>query len=289
MGSGPYVPGGVTSGDDVQLSALQLGAEIGIGGQGRVFEVAGSTRLVYKQYHNPGLIRGPAMTRLVRLRQRCRPVDRSWLDSHFAWPMCRVLSAGTITGFVMRRAERGFTWEDSTGQRRLAELQYLIRPPKRPWRRIAQPSPEQRRRLAFAVADLTRRLHEWNVIVGDISDANLLWTVRPSPDVYVIDCDGLRIRGEDPILEQADTPEWHDPLQRSRVPGLDADLYKTALAIARILCRDPEVRPGERLVFRPGTLGHREGLVRDLFQAAAGPPGTRPEAGHWVSALRDDA
>ena len=285
MGSRYYVPRGVTSGEDVELSALQLGQQIGGGGQGRVYELAGNDRLAYKRYRDVRHIRGDAMTRLVQLRQYCRPADRSWLDSHFAWPMCRVVSDGVTVGFIMRRASRSFMWRDATGRRRPTELQYLLRPPKRPWQQITQPKPSQRRQIALALAEVTRRLHRWNVVIGDISDLNILWTVKPQPDVYIIDCDGMRIRACEPILDQTDTHDWHDPRQRSRIPGLDADLYKTALAIARILCRDPYVSPGDQLDFVPGTLTHREAEVRRLLAVAAGPPGKRPDAALWVATL----
>jgi len=287
MGKRLYVPAGVTTGEDVELSALRLLGQVGHGGQGRVYELENSRTLLYKQYYDAERICGDAMSRLVKLRQQRRPADRSWLDSHFAWPMCRVISAGVVVGFLMRHANKSYSWHDAAGRRHLTELQYLIRPPKPSWRQITQPRPDQRGQLAYALAELTSRLHHWGVVVGDISDANVLWTVRPQPDVYVIDCDGMRIRGKDPILDQADTPGWHDPLQRFPVPGTDADLYKLALALARILCCDPEMRPGDQLIFVSGALGHREREVRLLFARAAGPSGTRPDATLWAAALAD--
>jgi hypothetical protein len=288
MGAQYYVPGGVTTGEDIDLSTLQVLGSIGGGGQGRVYELGNSGTLVYKGYYDPGRINDAAMTRLVRLRQQLPPADRRWVDAHFAWPMCRVVTAGWVVGFVMRRASAAYSWQDAAGYPHLTELQYLIRLPKPPWRQITQPTPAQRRRLAWALAEMTQRLHRLNVVIGDISDANLLWTVKPQPDMYVLDCDGLRIRGEAPILKQADTPGWTDPFQRSRVPGQDADLYKTALAIARILARHPEVAPGEALYFVDGSLGDREARVRRLLSQAAGPPGTRPEAALWAAALADE-
>jgi hypothetical protein len=297
MGERYYVPGGVTTGEDVGLGALQLLGQIGSGGQGRVHELGNSDKLVYKEYYNPKLVRTDAMMRLVRLRQQRQPAERSWLDAHFAWPMCRVVSGdGTVVGFIMRRVSRMYSWRDAAGKQRLTELQFLVRPPKPRWQQITQPSPDQRRRLARALAELTQRLHRWDVVFGDISDANILWTVKPQPDVYVIDCDGMRIRGNEPILDQADTPGWHDPRQRSPVPGVDADLYKTALGITRILCCDPEVKPRREsrfldgttpLKILEGTLGHREAEVRRLLDQSAGPAGRRPDAALWVAALAD--
>jgi DNA-binding helix-hairpin-helix protein with protein kinase domain len=287
MGEQFHVPRGVTTGEDVELTALQLLGQVGGGGQGRVYELGNSDKLLYKQYHDPRRIRSDALARLVQLRQRRRPIDRSWLDSHLAWPMCRVISPeGAVVGFIMRRAR--YTWRDAKGKQRLTELQYLVRPQKTHWRQITQPRPEQRRRLALAMAELTRGLHSWDVVFGDISDANILWSVKTQPDVYVIDCDGMRIRRQDPVLDQADTPGWNDPLQRGRVAGFDADLYKTALGIARILCCDPNVLPGPLLSFVPGAIEHhREDEVRRLLAQAAGRPGERPDAARWVAALSD--
>lgn len=287
MGEQYYVPRGVTTGEDVELTALQLLGQVGGGGQGRVYELGNSDKLLYKQYHDPRRIRSDALARLVQLRQCRQPADQSWLESHLAWPMCRVTAPdGAVVGFIMRRAR--YTWRDAKGKQRLTELQYLVRPQKPPWRQITQPRPDQRRRLALALAELTRRLHSWDVVVGDISDVNVLWTARAQPpDVYVIDCDGMRMRGHEPVLDQADTPGWNDPLQRGRIPGFDADHYKTALGISRILCCEPYVQPGQQLHFVPGTLGHRESGVRRLLAKAAGPPGQRPKPTLWVAALAD--
>jgi hypothetical protein len=282
-----YVPGGVSTGDDVPLSALQVGPQIGSGGQGRVYELRNSEKLAYKQYHDPRRIRPEAISHLVSIRKFSHPADRSWLDSHLAWPMCRVTSDGLVVGFIMRRVSRAFRWRDATGGLRLTELQFLVREPKRPWQQIIQPRPGQRRQLAHELAEATRRLHSWDIIIGDISDVNILWAVKPDPAVYFIDCDGLRLRGKESIVDQADTPDWHDPAQRSRIPGMDADRYKTALAIARILCRKPLVTPGDQLDFVPGTLGYREAEVRRLLAAAASGPGKRPDAVLWTKALSD--
>jgi hypothetical protein len=286
MGAQYYVPRGVSDGADVELNALQLLAEVGGGGQGRVYELGNSDTLLYKQYYDPRRIRGDALTRLVQLRKYRQHADRSWLDAHFAWPMCRVVSGGaTVVGFIMRRAR--YTWRNAAGHQRLTEMQFLIRPQKAPWQQIIQPRPDERRRLALALAEAARRLHSWGIVIGDISDVNVLWTVKPQPDIYFIDCDGMRIRRNEPILDQADTPGWHDPLQRGLIPGVDADRYKIALAIARIVCCDPEVEPGHQLIFMRGTLGHREAGVRRLLAQAAGPAGQRPDAALWVAALSD--
>ena len=277
-------PGGVTRGEDVALRELAIGPEIGDGGQGRVYRIRGNKNLLYKCYKAPGAIDGGALGGLVALHQKLAVPERRWIDRHCAWPMCRVVDGGRAVGFLMRRAAREFTWSAEDGAR-LNQLQYFTRAPKPAWRQVPQPEPEQRRQLALAYAALILRLHRWGTIVGDVSELNLLCRLRPEPDVYLLDCDGVRLRGSPPVTAQANTPEWEDPLTPGP-PTFDSDRYKSALVIGRLLARDPSLRPGQSLVCLPGALSlDAERAAARLFAQAAGARGTRPSLEQWAEAL----
>ncbi|MEU4172041.1 hypothetical protein AB0F46_34815 [Streptomyces sp. NPDC026665] len=273
-------------GADVTLGSLALGARVGDGGQGEVYDVAGPGRLLYKSYREPGKADGGELAALVALRQGLAPAERERLDRETAWPLCRVVDGGRATGFLMRRAPDSMTWRTSRGETRLTDLSYLLRPPRPAWQAVAQPSPAERFALLVAVVGLFRWLHALGLVVGDVSHANVLWTVRPAPAPYLLDCDGVRMTGRPPVLEQADTPDWHDPLAAAGTATVDSDRYKAALVVGRVVSQDAYVTPGEPLRPLSGVLDDRRAdAVRDLWAEAAGPRGTRPHLAQWYAAL----
>jgi len=275
-------------GADVPLSSLPLGGKVGDGGQGEVLAVAGRDDLLYKGYRAPALVDGQALAALVAVRRALPPGERDRLDAQAAWPLCRVLDGGRAAGFLMRRAPAEMTWRTAGGDTKLTELQFLLREPRPAWRDIVQPEPGGRRELALALVELIDRLHGWGLVLGDVSQANVLWTVRPGPAVYLLDCDGFRVTGEPPVLAQADTPDWGDPLAPPGTVTVDSDRYKAALAVGRILAQDAYVTPGGPLPLVPGALDERqETAVRARFAEAAGPYGTRPTLAEWRTALSD--
>ncbi|MET9892181.1 hypothetical protein ABZZ47_18505 [Streptomyces sp. NPDC006465] len=273
-------------GADVSLGSLTLGVRVGDGGQGEVYDVIGPGGLLYKSYREPGKAAGGELAALVALRQGLAPADRDRLDRETAWPLCRVMDGARTTGFLMNRAPDSMTWRTARGEARLTDLSYLLRAPKSAWQTVAQPSPAERYALVVAVVGLFQWLHTLGLVVGDVSQANVLWTVRPAPGPYLLDCDGVRLAGRPPVLEQADTPDWHDPLAAPGTITVDSDRYKVALVVGRVLSQDAYVAPGKPLQPLTGVLDDRRAeAVRALWQQASGPRGTRPHLAQWSTAL----
>ncbi|MFI2374869.1 hypothetical protein ACH5AO_07340 [Streptomyces sp. NPDC018964] len=274
-------------GADVARSSLALGERVGSGGQGDVYAITGGP-LLFKEYKDPSKVNGTALADLVGLRQGLGQADRSRLDALAAWPLCRVVQGGRTLGFLMRRAPAPMTWRTATGASKLIELQYLIRPPKAAWQDVAQPTPEQRRALALACVEAIGWFHDAGLVIGDISQANVLWSLSPEPAVHFLDCDGFRRVGRPAVQDQAATPDWNDPLAPSTDATVDTDAYKTALVAGRIVAQQPYVRPGQDLELVPGCLDDRQSDgVRRLFAQAAGERGSRPRPGEWRTALGD--
>ncbi|MFF0726957.1 hypothetical protein [Streptomyces sp. NPDC004134] len=273
-------------GTDVPLASLASGGKIGDGGQGEVHALRDLPGLLYKSYRAPHEADGEALAALVGVHRALPPEERAHLDARAAWPLCRVVDGGRAVGFLMHRAPATMTWQAPNGAAKLTELQFLLREPKPSWRSIAQPAPGQRRELALALVELVERLHRWGLVLGDVSQANILWTVRPGPAVYLLDCDGFRVAGRAPVLAQADTPDWGDPLAPAGSATVDSDRYKAALATGRILAQDAYTAPGRELGLVPGELDERqEAAVRDRYAQAAGAYGTRPTLAEWRTAL----
>jgi hypothetical protein len=275
------------NGNDLQLSTLTIGRKLGTGGQGVVYELEGQQRgLVYKEYMSPK-VNDAALARLVGLPAGLTDSERKRLLGQSAWPRARVLDGNRVKGFIMQKVPAEF-WGQATAGPRLRELQYLLYPPKPMWGDIVPLDPVGRLDVVRQTSAFFFLLHSKNLVVGDISMSNLLWS--PSPiGIFLLDCDGVRALGASPVLPQPETPDWGDPRQPVSGPDLDTDRYKLALLVARVLTRNSSLRPGDSasLEFLPGLPERVVAAVSARFGEAAGPRGTRPDAGQWMRALDD--
>lgn len=274
----------------IQLASLTLGARLGDGAQGNVYELVGDPHRVYKQYHRAaGLsVSAASLDALIALRGKLthagHPVDR-WA----AWPSAAVRSGSETVGFVMPRVPIEFTFE-AHGKRRLAEFNMLFAKKSNVlFAGVDLPDIAERAVMLRDLASALATLHEHRIVVGDLSHANILWSRTPEPRVMLIDCDGMKLDGMPAVLPQPDTGDWEDP---HAVPGsdptADRDCYKLALAIMRGLGGQVDCRPTELddISFE-GLDAGMEQRIRDLLTRAAGPAGTRPTARSWESVLSD--
>ncbi|MFD6894124.1 hypothetical protein ACFWB0_06185 [Rhodococcus sp. NPDC060086] len=275
---------------DTKLVNLKLGAKLGDGGQGKVFELAGDRSRVLKQYHNAAdpSLSVASLEALIAMRGKLtftgRPVDR-WA----AWPSAVVRSDSYVVGFLMPRVPVDFTFE-AHGRRRLSELGVLLAKTSNPlFAGISLPNIDERIAILRNLAGAVSVLHEHRIVFGDLSFANILWARTPEPRIMLIDCDGMRLEGMPAVLPQAETGDWEDPLAAPGIlPTFDRDCYKLALAVMRILGRQTDCRPTELAdIAFEGVEKTIEQRVRVLLEQAAGPEGTRPSARAWEAALSD--
>ncbi|WP_243725882.1 hypothetical protein [Actinomadura rubrisoli] len=273
-------------GGDVYEADLNLGAKLGQGGQGQVFRLeAPHQGYVYKKYIVPGAD-AAALQDLLDLPGTLKPTDRTSLYEQTCWPLARVISNGTLSGFVMREISGRFFGETVAGAR-LRELQYLLYDPKPAWGKITPLDVDRRVGFARELTFLVRLLHGQDLVLGDISMNNVLWSDEPRPAVVLLDCDGVRRLGSRPVLRQAETPDWDDPHMPATGPDLETDRYKLALAIGRLLSGRADLRPGKPLSLLPGLSQRVSGNVAVAWTEAAGSYGSRPDAQQWLMALSD--
>lgn len=271
---------------DRQRRTLRLESQsLGEGGQGVVTRVPGPEQLVYKEYmSHVGKVNGTALAQLIEFIHGLDPQEHRVLMEQCAWPVARVVDGDRVTGFLMPLLPDDFYWTIG-GSRKPVELQYLLYKPNWAWKDKPQPDIRGRVEIALSAARLVEKLHHYGWVIGDISFRNLLWRPSPPHRIYMIDCDGLRRHGCEPVLQQAHTPDWDDPHQPSTGPDLDTDRYKLALLVARVLSRNASLRPGQDLILLPGLDEAIANAVKELFLRARGPHGTRPVASEWVQAL----
>ncbi|ACY97075.1 hypothetical protein [Thermomonospora curvata] len=271
---------------DRPRSSLRLEDEpLGEGGQGVVTRVLGNEKLVYKEYlQNAGRPFAPALAELVEFGRGLPSADSRSLFEQSAWPLARVVHKGAVTGFLMREIPPEFTGPIG-GKNRPVELQYLLYKPNHTWQSLHLPDGPGRVEIATAAVRFIDFLHSHRFVLGDISFRNLLWSQTRPYRIFMLDCDGVRRHGGEPVLPQAQTPEWDDPHLPKTGLDLDTDRYKIALLVGRVLSRNAYVRPGQKLELVEGVDSHVADAVTRLFDRAAAPHGLRPTAREWLQAL----
>jgi len=268
---------------DVRLIALELGPQLGSGGQGKVHRVANIPGQVLKRYYHQN-VNADSLRELVEFPASLDEHDRASLLERTAWPDRRVTDGGRVIGFLMQEAPAHFLGRTAAGQKP-RELQYLLYQPKALWGDIRPLDAAGRIRLAQDFVSFMRLLHRNLLAIGDISMTNVLWSAGPPVRVFVIDCDGIRRIGHPPVLRQPETPGWEDPQMPRTGPDLDTDSYKVALVIGRMLAASSTVRPGEPLRLVPGIPDVVAGPVGECFAEAGGKYGSRPTVERWARAL----
>lgn len=269
------ISGSVTEAD------LDLGVHLGGGGQANVYEVRNRQATVFKKYHVTK-VNAPALRRLLRVPEEMTAPEATRLRTLTSWPRAAVLASlsGSVTGFLMDRVPEPFTFS-ARGRSKLNELQFLIYPPRPAWSAaVAEVNDGKRVAVALELARLVEFLHVHEVVIGDISPRNVLWSVSPVPAVYLIDADGCRASGSHPVTPQLDTPGWQDPRRTAAAATLDSDRYKLALAVVRTLGGSHRLMLDDA----DGTWSLGDQRLRDLAARAAH-SAARPDAAAWVCAL----
>lgn len=259
---------------DVALADLPASVKVADGGQGTVFRLADAPGTLVKLYHPGVAVLSEELGRLI-------DCGRALTGAPAAWPSGRVFDGGRCVGLLMPEAPARFV-TSLAGRRRLLELQFLLYPRRVMWADLVLPTDAERRGLATAYVELFQMLHRNEVVVGDVSMRNLLWTLDGGPSVFAIDCDGFRLAGRPPAVRPADTAGWVDPA-RPREVTVDSDRYKLALVALRVLLGNHTVTP-EDVCAKPFLRCLLGPEVTALARHAA-EPGRRPAAECWLHAI----
>jgi len=275
----------------VDGEALRLGQTLGRGGQGRVVEVldngglAGGRALVAKWYLPSVALDAAALTRLVAWRRSLDEATRAAVDGVACWPHAVLLRDGRAAGVLLPRVLPVF-WLDlrlpsGAHGRVLRELQYLIARPELLVRRgVPDVDAGTRLRLLVRFVEAVALMHANDVVLGDLSVKNVLFSPAGRGRVHLLDCDALRLTGTNPAVGQPNSPGWDDPA----FPGTQnqqSDRYKLALTVLRVLARDFHTRDPDDAA---GLLG-REYLPL-LRAGLSGDPDARPPTAAWLRPLR---
>lgn len=286
-------------------TAISLATELGRGGEGAVYEVAGRPDSVAKVYLKPpGAEHSAKLTAMLK-------ANTATMAKLAAWPTDLVLDRGKTVGFLMPKV---------AGFRPAFELYgpklRLQRFPKADWRFLIRASANTAR--AFAA------VHNANQVIGDVNHGNLV--IGQDATVRLIDCDSFQISANGQTWHCEVGVPTHQPPEMQglqtyarviRTPNHDA--FGLAVLIFQMLCMarhpysgrwqrsgDPPAMEeairqcyyayatGQRstpLAPPPGSLPMEavgptiRGLFDSAFLGGGVAPGGRPTAVRWVSAL----
>ena len=269
----------------VELGDLgPLGAQLGTGGQAEVFAVGGDGTLAFKRYHEGQRLDPSAVDRLIDLFAALPPDRQALVKERSAWPVARVMHQRRMVGVLMPRIVPAFMTTVSTSHASVEhprELQYLLRPDACHRLGIPHPDFDDRWRLVGLLAEFMAAVEGYGVILGDLSDKNILWAAG---GVLVIDCDSFRIDGYRGIATGLETPGWEDPSLVGDDPDVPSDRYKLCLVVHRALALAPTGVPTADEVM----VAHEPSspiLAALLVRGITGPRDGRPLAAEVAAAL----
>lgn len=268
----------------IDYSTLQLGNELGRGGQGRVIAVYGILidrrwTAALKRY-SPDiapLVDVTALEAITIFPGMLGADDKLWLYENTAWPAVIVKDSGRVCGFLMRTVPAeyyfGFRTQTQGTVPKLATMEFLLNDDQYTSRAGLSVTNLQRVALLQNLAVIVSRLHDLGVVVGDLSPKNLLFKLTPSPACFLIDCDAMRVQGAS-VLAQVQTPDWEVPAGEPTATP-EADAYKFALLAIRLFARDQSSRDPTALAQLSPALGDLAADSLDLE------PSRRPSIADW--------
>ncbi len=254
--------------------------------------------LVYKEYRSVvGRVPAQGLANIIALRLALPADQRLWFDTHLTWPLRIVVdndgafARAKVLGVVMRLIPDAFfqVFPAAAGrlERQPSEARSLFAGPDE-MRALGLPFPNRAQRwwLCLRLAYLVAFLHNQGIVFGDISARNVLYRLRPTPDVLLVDCDAVRKVGNAAVVDQGHTPDFFPPAVHEP-QSISSDLFKLGLFIARILAPGRAVTPDIATQVVDGVFD-RTGV--NLVQASLSTdPQARPAALAWYRYLRSGA
>ena len=258
------------------------------GGEGIVFRIRNQPKIVYKEYKSAQIpfLNIRALEELMDSASSWDSSDISRLTSRTVWPQTLVDHGSDKRGFLMPAIETSFyrSYGLRSNPKQVLcdwnQLTYQGDPlPTHMISEVPRPSVNERIQLIKDLAETVHLLHQHDIIVGDMSGKNLIWSTQPNR-VIIIDCDSFRIDGRKGVCTHKESPGWIDPVLQGRETCKESDIYKLGVAAYRSLWNDPNTQVTSPVVTARKPVGVPDALI-SLVAASVG-TSSRPDAKTWV-------
>lgn len=273
--------------DRISKDALGPLIQIGKGGEGVVYRAPefrfgdGSQAYVYKEYKNRQ-INATALDRIVDAPKSIGARRQAVVMLRSVWPVAVVMYddhhlAGVLMPLIPDRFFHQATLRTRTKLLDRQVQHLMVAADKNRAIGISHADRAFRLRICRDIAYVFGLLHGGKIVFGDVNARNILYSLEPTPQVCLLDCDGVRVQGQAPVTQQLHSPDWEPPDDRG-TQNVSTDLYKLGLMFLRILVpgdgsstnRDPA--PARGALDQDG---------RELLERALGAKGQRPTAKDW--------
>jgi len=264
------------------------------GGEGVVYRLRSRPRLVFKEYKEAQrpTLNVAALTGLIESVDAMPAPDRQRFSDRTIWPSHLVVRNGEVLGFLMPSIDSSYYCRyglRANPKVVLCDWNQLIYHqgsgslPPHMVSEVPTASPKERTGLVKDLAETLAVIHRSNLIVGDMSGKNLLWTLAPARVVF-IDCDSFRLDGAPGACAHKESPGWVDPTLQGAPTTRTSDIYKLGVAAYRSLWNDPSsvVTPD---VVRRQPADTIASTIVELVASSVGPVSSRPTAQEWVTEL----
>src|SRR5215813_6130078 len=153
---------------------IRLGRRIGIGAEGKVYEIQDRSDLVAKIYHEP-----PPPEKAEKLVALSR-LGNERLFNLSAWPVDVLRDApnGSVAGFIMKKISQ-------------AEEVHALHSPKSRLQKFPDASWAFLIYVAANIARAVAAIHEHGFVIGDLNPKNILVTRKAT--VYLLDVDSFQV------------------------------------------------------------------------------------------------
>lgn len=270
---------------EVSVDRLVRNRELGSGGEGTVWAVSNLVinkkwPIAYKEY-KPGSrsrLRADVLRAMVDYLPRQPEATAEWLSEHMSWPAMLVSDADGVCGYLMREIpERFFIRPGAGADAMAAGFEFLLNPDKYLQRIGVAISPRQRFQLLLDFARTLDRLDDMDVVLRDLSPKNVLFSLRETPDCFLIDCDSMAL-GNRGALPPTQTGGWSLPAGEGTETS-EGVVYKFALLAVRLFS-------GSQDGVDVSVLRSADDAVADLAERGLSEnPAARPTMAQWLVPL----
>jgi len=265
------------------------------GGEGAVYLIASKPSLVFKEYLPEVLptIDMQMLQRLVGIESALPTSDWERIRKRSAWPTDLVADSGRTIGFTMSKLDLRFYRKYGLKQKpslTLCEWNHIVHQNqplgKLRMSEVPRLNENDILKLLHDLAITIETIHRSDLIIGDLSGRNLIWSIDNGHEVHFIDCDSFRFASNSPNAVAKQTVDYIDPTVGNEPTNQQTDVYKFGIAAFRALSGEPSKYPADVGVRRELLARSDNDSIAHLVErSTSNNQSSRPSISEWVAAL----